>query len=132
MSKEKKNNRKVIVKTRKGRNGGTLLSGGTGRPKGSRNFKTRMDKIFNLVASDNLKMDFLDIDPKIKDNFDLFTAATFAHAVKGDSASKNIILDRYFGKVTDKTELTGDVNVNIDPEILAVAKILNERKRNKE
>lgn len=132
MSEESRKNQDKRLKNLKPQKAGEPGHNPNGRPKGSKNIKTSIDRIFNLVANDTLKMEYMDIDPEIKDNFDLFNAAIMAHAIKGDSASKNIILDRYFGKVSDKTELSGNVDVNLDPAILAVAKILNERKRNKE
>lgn len=103
-----------------------------GRPEGSRNFKTIIGEMFAIFANQEAKQDLVEINPSIKTNEDLFAAKILYDALNGDAVSKNIILDRYYGKVSDKTELSGNVDVNLDPSILAVAKILNERKRNKE
>jgi hypothetical protein len=132
---DKNKTRKKPVGTRKGRNGGTLNSGGYGRPKGVKNFKTAIEALYALpidTLEEEIKLKILGINPKIKTLEDALNARILLDALSGDSYSKKEILERIHGKVSDKTELTGNVDVNIDPDILAVAKILNERKRNKE
>ncbi len=106
-----------------------------GRPKGVKNFKTAIEALYALpidTLEEEIRLKILGINPKIKTLEDALNARILLDALSGDSYSKKEILERIHGKVSDKTELIGNVDVNIDPDILAVAKILNERKRNKE
>jgi hypothetical protein len=106
-----------------------------GRPKGVKNFKTAIEELYALpidTLEEKIKMQILGINPRIKTLEDAFNARMLLDALCGDSYSKKEILERMHGKVSDKTELSGNVDVNLHPSILAVAKILNERKRNKE
>lgn len=79
-----------------------------GRPEGARNFKTILEEIFSVLADQETSQELKTINPKIKTNEDLFAAKLFYDAMNGDSASKNIIIDRYYGKMTDKL----DANIN--------------------
>lgn len=106
-----------------------------GRPKGVKNFKTAIEELYALpidTLEEEIKLKVLGINPRIKTLEDALNARMLLDALCGDSYSKKEILERMHGKVSDKTELSGNVDVNLDPSILAVAKILNERKRNKE
>lgn len=103
-----------------------------GRPEGSRNFKTILGEMFAVLADPEAKHDLAAINPKIKTNEDLFAAKILYDALNGDATSKNIILDRYYGKLTDKVEHEGNINLGLTPEMEIAVKILNERNRNKE
>ena len=67
-----------------------------GRPEGARNFKTILEEIFSVLADQETSQELKTINPKIKTNEDLFAAKLFYDAMNGDSASKNIIIDRYY------------------------------------
>ena len=83
-----------------------------GRPEGARNFKTILEEIFSVLADQETSQELKTINPKIKTNEDLFAAKLFYDAMNGDSASKNIIIDRYYGKMTEKTEHSGQISVD--------------------
>mgnify|MGYP003474595799 len=79
-----------------------------GRPEGSRNFKTILGEMFAVLADPEAKQDLAAINPKIKTNEDLFAAKILYDALDGDAASKNIILDRYYGTLKQLVEHSGD------------------------
>ena len=112
MKDKESNSRKNPVKTRKGRNGGTLNSGGvyenSGRPKGVKNFKTAIEELFALpidTLEEDIKLKILGINPRIKTLEEALNARMLLDALCGDSYSKKEILERMHGKVTDKVEV---------------------------
>lgn len=133
--KKPRNNQDKRLKNLKPQKAGEPSHNPNGRPKGVKNFKTAIEALYALpidTLEEEIKLKILGINPRIKTLEDALNARILLDALSGDSYSKKEILERIHGKVSDKTELIGNVDVNIDPDILAVAKILNERKRNKE
>lgn len=86
-------NRKKTVKTRPGRNGGTLKAdAGPGRPKGSLSLTAYIKK---ALAKDD--------DAKAK----ILADAWIMQAAKGNGVIAKQLWDRVDGPVTDKIELSG-------------------------
>ena len=74
-----------------------------GRPKGALSLKERMDKYINLET----KVVMPDGTITDKEVMDSIVLALLAKARKGDVPAAKEILDRYYGKQSDKLELTG-------------------------
>lgn len=76
---------------------------GGGRPKGALSLKERMDKYINLPT----KVVMPDGTITEKEVMDSIVLAALAKARKGDVPAIKEVLDRYYGKQTEKLEVTG-------------------------
>lgn len=85
---------------------------GGGRPKGSLSLKERLDKYINLDTKVVMPNGTI-TDKSVMDSVVL---AMLAKARKGDVAAANLILDRYYGKQSDKLQLTGKDDAPIEIE----------------
>lgn len=76
---------------------------GAGRPPGAVSLKERMDRYIDLPT----KVVMPDGTVTDKSVMDSIVLAMMAKARKGDVPAANVVLDRYYGKQSDKLELTG-------------------------
>ncbi len=85
---------------------------GAGRPKGAISLKERMDRYINLPT----KVVMPDGTITEKSVMDSIVLAMMAKARKGDVPAVKEVLDRYYGKQSDKLELTGSDGKPIEIE----------------
>lgn len=111
----------VEKKTRPGRNGGTLNTGGTtngGRPR-------------KLPAIDEIGAMLLSEERSGRIALEAIIASMIAKAVKGDPTAAKLVLDRFYGQSKQQVEHAGEIKTDgfLDLPIekrLAILEIINK------
>ncbi len=108
--KSQKNREKTVKESRPGRNGGRLNAGpGPGRPKGSRNIKTILEKVLNSTPPEKWKelAKQKGIDPET--NYEVMVAALLADVVENaNSPNAKLILSYFEGMPLQRVQHLGD------------------------
>ena len=105
MSDLNNNSKKIVARDENGRLKKGVILNPTGRPKGSPNWTTILDRALKKIAdAEGLDPEDIEVDLALK---------AIAEAKKGKYQYHKDILDRKYGQAEQKTDIHGDITITL-------------------